>query len=76
MALTWDDAYEIAVLLMGNHQGIDPSTIDPATLRTWIRDLPAFTETPQVAPERKLETIRTIWLTLAQSGGAAGPPAM
>ena len=76
MALTWDYAYEIAVLLMGNHQGVNPSAIDPETLHTWIRGLPGFAEAPQGAPERKLETIRTIWLSLAESGGAAGPPAM
>jgi FeS assembly protein IscX len=76
MALTWDDAYEIAVLLMGNHQEVNPSTIDPETLHTWIRDLPGFAEPARRAPERKLETIRAIWLALADSGGAAGPPAM
>jgi FeS assembly protein IscX len=76
MALTWDDAYEIAVYLMGTHPGVNPSTIDPETLHVWIRDLPGFAETVQEAPGRKLETIRTIWLALAESGGAAGPPAM
>ena len=76
MALTWDDTYEIAVLLLGNHQGVNPSTIDPETLHTWIRDLPGFPQSAQVPPERRLETIRTIWHALAQSGGAAGPPAM
>ena len=76
MALTWDDAYEIAVLLMGNHQGIDPSTITLPILEDWVTELPGFTERPGAATEKRLERIRTIWLTLAQSGGAAGPPAM
>ncbi len=76
MALTWDDTYEIAVLLMGNHQGVDPSTVTPAMLHGWICELPGFAEDLHVASEHTLERIRTIWLALAQSGGAAGPPAM
>lgn len=76
MPLTWDDTYDIAVLLMRNHQGVDPSMIGLPTLQVWIRELPGFNEGPGAASERKLDTIRTIWLALAQSGGAAGPPAM
>lgn len=76
MPLTWDDTYDIAVLLMRNHQGVDPSTISLPTLQDWIKDLPGFSEKPGAAAERNLERIRTIWLALAQSGGAAGPPAM
>ncbi len=76
MPLTWDDTYDIAVLLMRNHQGVDPSTISLPTLQEWIKDLPGFSEKPAAVAERTLETIRTTWLALAQSGGAAGPPAM
>ena len=76
MALTWDDAYEIAILLMGSHQGVDPSTIPPPILKGWVTELAGFTERPGAATENRLERIRTIWLALAQSGGAAGPPAM
>jgi FeS assembly protein IscX len=45
-------------------------------LRGWITDLPGFADDSESPNERKLETIRTIWLALAQSGGPAGPPAM
>jgi|GEM_PF-1408401 len=76
MPLTWDDTYDIAVLLRRTHQGVDPATISLLMLRDWIKKLPGFSEPPDAAPERKLETIRSIWLALAESGGAAGPPAM
>jgi FeS assembly protein IscX len=76
MSLTWDDAYEIAVLLRRIHQGVDVAAINPSTLQGWVKELPGFVDDPERATERKLETIRTIWLGLTQSGGAAGPPAM
>jgi FeS assembly protein IscX len=76
MALTWDDTYEIAVSLMRTHRGVDPSTITLPTLQDWVNELPGFSQMPGAATERKLDTIRTIWLALAESGGAAGPPAM
>jgi FeS assembly protein IscX len=76
MPLTWDDTYDIAVLLMRSHPGVDPSTISLPTLQDWIQDLPGFSEKPGAAAERSLDRIRTVWLVLAQSGGAAGPPAM
>jgi FeS assembly protein IscX len=76
MPLTWDDAYEIAVLLMRNHLGVDPSTVTLPLLGDWVTQLPGFIEGPGAATEKRLERIRTIWLALAQSGGAAGPPAM
>jgi FeS assembly protein IscX len=76
MPLTWDDTYDSAVWLMRNHQGVDPSIISLPTLQDWITELPGFTETPGAGTVNRLERIRTIWLALAQSGGAAGPPAM
>jgi FeS assembly protein IscX len=76
MPLTWDDTYDIAVLLMRTHRGVDPSTITLSTLQDWVNELPGFSEGPGAASERRLDAIRTIWLALAKSGGAAGPPAM
>jgi len=76
MSLTWDNTYDIAVLLMRTHQGVDPSIITLPTLQDWVNELPGFCEKPGAETERKLDTIRTIWLALAQSGGAAGPPAL
>ncbi len=76
MDLTWDDTYEIAAMLSRLHRGVDPSTISHSVLRDWIMQLPGFEDDSDIATERKLETIRTIWLSLAESGGPAGPPAM
>jgi FeS assembly protein IscX len=76
MSLTWDDAFEIAASLTRIHQGVNPSGVSLSTLQGWIMELPGFADDSRVATERKLETIRTIWLSLSQSGGAAGPPAM
>ena len=76
MGLTWDDTYEIATLLSRIHAGVDPSGISRSVLRGWVTELPGFADDSEPPNERKLETIRTIWLALAQSGGPAGPPAM
>jgi len=76
MDLTWDDTYEIAATLSRFYGGVDPSTVSDSVLRGWIMQLPGFADDSDIATERQLETIRTIWLSLAESGGPAGPPAM
>jgi FeS assembly protein IscX len=58
MGLKWDQAEEIAEVLMENHPGLDPLQARFTDLRQWTIDLDEFDDEPS---EGKLEAIQMAW---------------
>jgi FeS assembly protein IscX len=60
-ALHWEDSEDIALALMEAHPDIDPLTVRFTDLRTWVTELPEFTDDPAKSNEGKLEAIQMAW---------------
>ena len=61
MGLKWDQAPEIAEVLMENHPGINPLQVRFTDLRQWVVDLDEFDDDPAGSSEAKLEAIQMAW---------------
>ncbi len=59
--LTWNDAEDIALLLLEQHPGLDPLTIRFTDLHAWVCALPEFGDDPNASSEGKLEAIQMAW---------------
>lgn len=64
MGLKWDQADEIAEVLVENHPGLNPLDVRFADLRQWVIDLDEFDDDPSVSTEGKLEAIQMAWKEL------------
>jgi len=62
MALSWQDAEEIALELLAAHPGVDPLTVRFTDLRAWVIALPDFADRPEKSNEGILESIQMAWL--------------
>ncbi|MGH7986632.1 MAG: Fe-S cluster assembly protein IscX [Candidatus Binataceae bacterium] len=61
MGLKWDQAEEIAEVLVENHPGLDPLDVRFTDLRQWILDLDEFDDEPDGSSETKLEAVQMAW---------------
>lgn len=57
----WDDPYPIALALIERHPGVDPLSVDWATLHSWVIDLPQFADDKSIASVSLLEDIQQEW---------------
>jgi FeS assembly protein IscX len=62
MALTWQDAEDIALALTERHPDTDPLTVRFTDLHRWITELPEFADDPKGSTEGKLEAVQMAWL--------------
>jgi FeS assembly protein IscX len=62
MALTWDDADDIAERLAAAHPDVDPLGVRFTDLHRWVCSLPDFTDDPKASSEGKLERIQMAWV--------------
>jgi FeS assembly protein IscX len=67
MALTWDDAEDIAVELVEAHPDVDPLGVRFTDLHRWVCALPDFTDDPTASSEGKLERIQMAWVAERES---------
>src|SRR5204863_533647 len=58
MALTWEDAEDIAAELVEAHPEVDPLTVRFTDLHKWVIALPDFRDDPMASSEGKLERIQ------------------
>jgi FeS assembly protein IscX len=59
--LTWEDAYDIGILLSETHPELDPLSVRSADLHRYVTELPQFKDDPKNSDESKLEAIQTAW---------------
>jgi FeS assembly protein IscX len=59
--LTWDDAYDIGVLLSGIHPEVEPLSLQFTDLHRYVTELPEFKDDPKKSDDEKLEAIRMAW---------------
>jgi FeS assembly protein IscX len=64
MGLKWDQADEIAEVLVENHPGLNPLQVRFTDLRQWVIDLDEFDDEPDASSEGKLEAIQMSWKEL------------
>lgn len=62
MSLIWTDIQEIAIGLAEAHEDTDPSSINFVDLRTYILELPDFSDDPKRCGEKILEAIQSAWI--------------
>ena len=62
MALTWEDAEDIAAELAEAHPDVDPLTVRFTDLHKWVIWLPDFEDDPMASSEGKLERIQMAWV--------------
>src|SRR5438093_4164235 len=79
MALTWEDAEDIAAELAEAHPDVDPLTVRFTDLHKWVIGLPDFEDDPMASSEGKLERIQMAWVAERESsrrphGDHAGEP--
>ena len=67
MALTWEDAEDIAAELAEAHPDVDPLTVRFTDLRQWVIALPDFEDDPMASSEGKLERIQMAWVAERES---------
>jgi FeS assembly protein IscX len=67
MALTWQDAEDIAAGLAEAHPDVDPLTVRFTDLRKWVVELPDFRDDPMASSEGKLERIQMAWVAERES---------
>ncbi len=67
MALTWEDAEDIAAELAEAHPDVDPLTVRFTDLRKWVIALPDFADDPMASSEGKLERIQMAWVAERES---------
>ena len=61
MGLKWDQAEQIADVLIENHPGLNPLDVRFPDLRQWVIDLDEFDDEPSASTEGKLEAIQMAW---------------
>ena len=66
MALSWDDAEDVAEKLLAAHPGVDPLSIRFTDLHRWVTELEDFDDDPSRSSEGILEAIQMAWYELAQ----------
>ena len=66
MALSWDDAEDVAEKLLAAHPGVDPLSIRFTDLHRWVTELEDFDDDPSRSNEGILEAIQMAWYELAQ----------
>ena len=62
MSLIWTDIQEIAIGLSEAYEDIDPHFINFVDLRTYILELPDFSDAPKRCVETILEAIQSAWI--------------
>ena len=62
MKLTWDDAEDIALALLGAHPEVNPLGVRFTDLHRWVTELEGFADDPKGSNEGKLEAIQMAWL--------------
>jgi FeS assembly protein IscX len=62
MALTWQDAEDIALALAERFPETDPLTVRFTDLHRWVTELPGFVDDVKASTEGKLEAIQMAWL--------------
>jgi FeS assembly protein IscX len=67
--LTWQDAEDVALLLVEKHPAVDPLTVRFTELRDWVLQLPEFGDTAAACSEGKLEAIQMAWLEEYRAAG-------
>jgi FeS assembly protein IscX len=60
----WDDAYPIALLLRDTRPDSDPLTVSLDVLRSWVLEIKAFSDDPELYPVECLEEIQREWVEL------------
>jgi FeS assembly protein IscX len=60
-ALTWDDAFDLGIILCQTHPDVNPLTVRFTDLHKWITELPDFKDDPAKSSEGKLEAIQMAW---------------
>ncbi len=68
MALTWQDAEDIAVALAERFPETDPLTVRFTDLHRWVTELPGFADDAKGSTEGKLEAIQMAWLEEYRAG--------
>jgi len=68
MALTWQDAEDIALALAERFPDTDPLTVRFTDLHRWITELSGFVDDPKASTEGKLEAIQIAWLEEYRAG--------
>ena len=64
MGLKWDQADEIAEVLVENHPGLNPLQVRFTDLRQWVIDLDEFDDEDDASTEGALEAIQMCWKEL------------
>ncbi len=59
--LTWQDVEEIGRALAEKYPDIDPLTVTPPAVRTYVTGLSRFSDDPAAADDRVLEAIQAAW---------------
>ncbi len=62
MSITWDDAEDIAELLVAAHPDVDPLSVRFTDLHLWVCEVPGFDDDPKASSEGKLERIQMAWV--------------
>jgi len=60
--LTWNDAEDIALLLLEKHPDMAPLNVRFTDLHQWVCALSEFGDDPKSSTEGKLEAIQMAWL--------------
>lgn len=61
MALSWNDAEDIAIRLVEEHPDTDPLSVRFTDMHAWILALPDFKDDPKKSNEKILEAIQMAW---------------
>ncbi len=69
--LTWDDAEEIAILLVEKFPDQNPLEVRFTELHKMVTGLPTFADDPKASTEGKLEAIQMAWYEEFQDKNAA-----
>ena len=75
MALTWQDAEDIALALVERFPNTDPLTVRFTDLHRWVTELPGFVDDVKASTEGKLEAIQMAWLEEYRAGRDGGADA-
>jgi FeS assembly protein IscX len=59
--LSWDDAFDLGIILCQTHPDVNPLTVRFTDLHKWITELPDFKDDPAKSSEGKLEAIQMAW---------------
>ena len=60
--MKWQDAEDIALVLMEAHPDVDPLGVRFTDLHKWVMALPGFDDQPSRSGEKILEAIQMTWI--------------